>query len=224
MAHGIKRRLFRARGGFSGYLRQRIRKLRTRQAEDAEKAALQGATGIEGMVDSGRNALLIAAKAGPAAEVGRQVQENVGRAVAQRTRESRREALQATERRTVETRGGMQDVIAMVALGAADDPHLHRATERCRATDIGVARVRARDLDEIKRRCGKREIAGDGQGAGRGRRVTGCKRAGDIRVRVDGAGARQSGTRIDLRGGSNRAVDLQRAAADGGRTGIGIDA
>ncbi len=213
LARELECTLLRAGRSFARQLRERARQVAARQREHVDEVGRQRAAVVEEVVERSGDVLLVLIEpaAGPT-QHGRQIQNHVGRRVAQVRTEVRRDDAKPAEFGIAKPPARMQDRIASRGVASGGEHRLHaRAGQRRSAADIGARGSGPAHLHQVDRPGLEREIAGDGHRAGR-RRQAGSKRAaavhGDIAHGADAA-QRAAG---DRHGVVDRAVDQERAA------------
>ena len=153
----------------------------------------------------------------------REVQDRVGRGVAQARGEAGREAGggEAAEGTGAAARG-REDGVGARDVGSRPEHRLHGAGEARGTRDVGAVGSRGRDLDDVGGGRRQHQVALHGQGADR---VAGRERAAVDGGVADRAVAAEHAAGVDRDAGiGDRAVHRQRAGIDGGRPGISVDA
>ena len=179
LAAQLERTLLRAGRGFARQQRKRVGEIAAGEAEDGEEAGRQRAAVVEERVDGGGDALLVAAQPCALPERGGEVQQHVGRGVAQADIEARDIAGHAAERGAAEP-PAVQDGVIARRVGAGREERLHAAArERRAAGDVGDRAARRVELHDVERARLERKIARHGH-----RRAGNAGRAGRERAAV----------------------------------------
>ncbi len=226
LAAELKDALLRAGRRLARDQRQRVRQVAAGQAEQVGKARRQRAARVEKAVDRVGDVLLVLIERRPGAQRrGIQIEEYVGRTVAQAGAEIGIAQRHAAERGAAKPAGGVHNIVAADRVAARRQHRLDGAPERRRG-DVGEARRRWADLHQVERARLEGEIACNRHrraGHARSRR----KDAAAVNLRVaDGAGAAERAAVVHRHRAQRgqRTVHDQRAAIHRRRAGIGVDA